>query len=226
MADIGAINNVTYTTFGDGIQQYKTNQPPEFKTFSGADIIATINVPVEIMDPRAKDNNSPIHRSALTPVVIANIQTITISTHRDKFPVRALKSINPRGFTRGPRTIAGTIIFTMFDHESLREVQDKVRKFFANAHNNYVVNTGNQSFTATLPRLLSDQLPPFDITISMANEYGWQAKTVLTGVEIVDWGNAMGVDDMFIEETMTYMARNIVPLHPDRVVSDPVPKVQ
>ena len=40
--------------------------------------------------------------------------TLTVSVHRVKSPVRACGYINPKGFARGGRTIAGTMILTQF----------------------------------------------------------------------------------------------------------------
>lgn len=200
------------TTSANFFNNRYTNVPT---TFSGADIVCTITVPLLINNPSATINGGPSYQTAMTPVTIGTLQTLTVSTHRDKFPVRSLHSLNPRGFTRGPRTIAGSLIFAMFDRESLRQVQDRVQTFFQQAGSTYSTTVGNINLSGSLPRLLSDDLPPFDITITMANESGDVARMVITGVEIVDWGNAMGIDDMFIEETMSYMAQDIIPLHPD-----------
>ena len=196
-----------------------------YSTFSGADIAATITVPLLLTDPRASQSSSAVYQTAMAPVTIGNLQTITVSTHRDKYPVRVLGRTNPKGFTYGPRTIAGTLIFSMFDRESLRTVQDKVQKFYQQASATYAATVGNVNLSTSLPRLLSDDLPPFDVTVTMANEYGDVAKMMIVGVEIVDWGNTMGVDDMFIEETMSYMAQNVVPIHPDSLSANPFPKV-
>ena len=40
--------------------------------------------------------------------------TLTVSVHREKAPARACGYINPKGFARGRRTIAGTLILTQF----------------------------------------------------------------------------------------------------------------
>jgi hypothetical protein len=53
--------------------------------------------------------------------VLAEAQTISISTHREKNAVRALGHVYPMSFVRGQREIAGSIIFTVFDeHVSIR----------------------------------------------------------------------------------------------------------
>jgi hypothetical protein len=57
--------------------------------------------------------------------------------------------------------------------------------------------------------ILMDMMPPFDITISMRNEYGNGATMVIKGVVIVDEGQVMSIEDMITENTMSYMAMDI-----------------
>jgi hypothetical protein len=180
-----------------------------YSTFSGADILASITVPVLTNDP-VNGNNTVITQ----PVTIGNLQTISVSSHRDKFPVRAFGRTSPKGFTRGPRTIAGSLIFTMFDRESLTEVQAKVAAFYKSAHAIYTTAYGNSTISSLVPTLAADELPPFDITITLINDRGVASVARILGVEIVDNGQVMGIDDLFIEETMSYTAREYYPMYP------------
>ena len=59
----------------------------------------------------------------------------------------------------------------------------------------------------------SDQIPPFDITITYANEYGNAAVRSLYGVEILNEGSGASMDDVMIEETMTFVARELGPMN-------------
>jgi hypothetical protein len=59
---------------------------------------------------------------------------------------------------------------------------------------------------------LADMLPPFDIIITLVNEYGQYAKMKIFGVTIIDEGQTLSIDDLFIEQTYTFMARGIQPL--------------
>lgn len=56
-----------------------------------------------------------------------------------------------------------------------------------------------------------DEIPPFDIVITMANEYGHIAQKSIIGVEILNVGSGFSVDSMSIDEAMTYVAREITP---------------
>jgi len=57
----------------------------------------------------------------------------------------------------------------------------------------------------------SDQIPPFDVTIVAANEYGSGMNMRIIGVEIINEGYGISVDDMNSEQQMTYVARAIIP---------------
>lgn len=56
-----------------------------------------------------------------------------------------------------------------------------------------------------------DQLPPFDVVIVAANEYGKAAQMRIYGVEILNEGSGFSIDDMVIENQMTYVCRTILP---------------
>lgn len=60
----------------------------------------------------------------------------------------------------------------------------------------------------------ADQVPPFDITISFANEYGQCAVKSIYGVELLNEGSGASMDDLVMEETMTFVAREIGPMIP------------
>lgn len=135
--------------------------------------------------------------------VLAELQTLSISTHREKFPVRGLSSAYPRSFTRGARTIAGSMIFTVFDSNVLSE-------FLESHPSDY--DAHNPSTTA-----LIDQIPPFDITVAFANELGQVSRMAIYGVEFVNEGQTMSIEDLLLENVVQYVARDYDPM---RVVSN------
>jgi hypothetical protein len=138
-----------------------------YTSFSGTDIVATLAFPGK------------------APVVFGELQTITYSIHRDKFPVRTLGRINPKGFAFGGRTIAGSLIFTVFDRHA-------------------IISAFGSPFSVT------DELPPFDVTINLKNEYGDASVIRITGITIIDEGQVMSIEDILTENTMSYMATDIV----------------
>jgi len=161
------------------------------RTFSGADITAVVHV--------LGNNNMS------RPVIIANASTLSYSIHREKHPVRALGHTYPRGYTRGSRTIAGSIIFTMFDREVLWAL---IQSYSHDTE----WNEGEYEYSSYSP--LIDQLPPFDLTITFANEYGAVANMGIYGVEIVDEGTVMSIDDLLVEKTCSFVARDIDMIRP------------
>lgn len=56
-----------------------------------------------------------------------------------------------------------------------------------------------------------DQILPFDIAIVAANEYGQSAQMRLYGCEILNEGSGFSIDDIVIENQMTYVCRTILP---------------
>ena len=61
--------------------------------------------------------------------------------------------------------------------------------------------------------MYADQIPPFDITVTMRNEYGHSAVQTLYGVEILNEGSGMSIDDITTEKACTFVARGIGHLH-------------
>jgi len=134
---------------------------------------------------------------AFSTKVLAEIQTLTISSFREKSPVRSLGTVYPKGFVRGPRSIAGSIIFTVFNQQVLEGLMDTIDMV-----------DQNRPFTT----ILIDQLPPFDITIAFANEYGSISRMAIYGIELICEGQAMSVQDLLIESTVQYQARDFDPM--------------
>ena len=180
-----------------------------YSTFSGADIVCSITVPMLTTDPV---NGNAVVSSA--PVIIGNLQTISVSTHRDVQPVGALGFVNAKGYTKGRRTIAGSLIFTLFNHESLQQVQKQVRDYYQRAKLIYDAAYGNNGIKNLIPHFKVDELPPFDVTITGANELGQAIQARVIGIQIVDNGVVMGIDDLFTEETMSYIAQDYNPPAP------------
>jgi hypothetical protein len=90
-----------------------------------------------------------------------------------------------------------------------------------------VLNAGNQvqaaesSLTTNIDEdqeamapWFSDQIPPFDITLAAANEYGSFAVMRIFGVEILNEGYGVSIDDIVSEQQMTYVARTLVGWRP------------
>lgn len=138
------------------------------------------------------------------PVIIGEVQTVTYSLYTPTNPVYNLGSHKPSGYVRGPRTIAGTIIFTVFDRHALISA-------FHYAYDNYMdVKCLDKDY-------LSDELPPFHLQISFLNEYGQSSVMTIYDVRITTEGQTMSIEDLITENTMQYMASDIRLMEPDYV---------
>jgi len=60
----------------------------------------------------------------------------------------------------------------------------------------------------------ADEIPPFDITISFANEYGQKAYIVIYGVEILNEGTGYSIDSVIAEKACTFVARRVQSMQP------------
>jgi hypothetical protein len=136
--------------------------------------------------------------------VLGEVQTISWSIFREKSPVRPLGSVYPRGFTRGPRTIAGTMVFTMFYKHVLHEFLEANLAVYSSGTSDYDL----QQNTATLP----DQLPPLNLGFVFANEYGAISYMGIYGVEFVQDGGTFSIEDILSENVVQYVARDIDPM--------------
>lgn len=55
----------------------------------------------------------------------------------------------------------------------------------------------------------ADEILPFDITITMANEYGQKAVLVIYGVELLNEGSGYSIDSVTTEKAYTFVARRV-----------------
>lgn len=114
--------------------------------------------------------------------------------------------------TRGTRTIAGSMVFTVFDRHVLF---DLLRKSPGDMNTNAV----SAQNLADLSYVMVDQLPQFDIVIQFANEYGYASELVIFGVEISAEGQVMSVEDLITENTVQYTATHMTLMRPGGYLS-------
>lgn len=200
----------------DNIKEYRYKYPNE--SFSGCDMTATIvygwdkesngdglGAPGNNNDATMGKGKSltrpPIQLNPADPAnstkkwnakVIGEIQTISYSIHMEKRPVRSIGNVNAKDYVMGPRTIAGSLVFAVFNKHFAKDIIAD--------HNGYF-----KEGTA----FMVDELPPFNIVISMANEYGLRSKLVIYGVRLLNEGQVMSVNDVYTENTYQFVATDI-----------------
>lgn len=148
-------------------------------SFSGTDMVVSI-------DSIFPDGTKFSH-------VIGSIQTLSYSVHMDKHPVRSIGNANAKDYVFGPRTIAGSLIFAVFNKHFAYELLEKAS-----------ASTGMTNY-----HFLMDEMPPFNITVSLANEYGQTARLAIYGVRIINEGQTMSVNDIYTENTYQFVATDI-----------------
>lgn len=217
--------------------------------------------------------------------VIGELQQISWAVQREKAPVFTLGSPDARSFSRGKRGIAGSMVFAVFDHDSLisamQHVWDKIAppamftakgniatsksEAFLDAIDmlkwnlktgsdiqsgygfsgtsaieanmaegsdgapasrdkeyDYFVESWNKADQVYVPAgfepirgeniLYADTLPPFDVTLTFANEYGQTAFQKIYDVDILNESSGVSVDTVVMERQVTYIARRLSPL--------------
>lgn len=183
---------------------YNTSEyQKSYNSFSGSDIVATMG-----------------------NIVIGELQSITFSVTREKAPIYTMGDANPRSFSRGKRGIAGSLVFTVFDRDALHGLKENTT---INAHG---LNTSAIHREGISPQgvhkdseknpndiidkwkkkrqpVYSDEIPPFDITVTFLNEYGQSSRMIIFAVEILNEGMGMSVDDITTEKACTFVARAI-----------------
>lgn len=246
-------------------------------SFSGADLVATF-----------------------ANQTIGELQQISWAVQRDKAPVFTCGSPDARSFSRGKRGLAGSMVFAVFDHDSLvsalQPVWDDIAPsaMFTAAANN--VNANSENFQnaldmikwnktvteATLSEadneakragygfsygstnsgdftneidaqiqngsnnepiidsdnvitswrdngdeifvpagfspirgqnvIYADTLPPFDVTLTFASEYGHTAFQKIYDVDILNESSGASVDTVVMARQVTWIARRLSPL--------------
>lgn len=166
---------------------------------------------------------------------IGTLQAVSFSITREKAPVYTMGSADPRSYSRGKRGIAGTMVFILFDRHMLLDLM-KNRMFQSDVDDVKPIHWPDQTSAIPDAQLLtdirsvenaesdltsvfsdqelaspwySDQIPPFDVVLAANNEYGASAKMVIYGVEILNESSGVSIDDIVIEQTMTYAARQV-----------------
>lgn len=155
----------------------------------GRSFFSFINADVRAILPWYKE----LGRGESNYVNLPGLNLITISEHRDKYPVVSFGRTGVKGFTHGHRTTAGSLGFITAGHSPFYPVIQRYSRWaFA--------ETGGLSFVGP------DQIPPFDLSITMINEVGDATALFVRGIEIIDSSRSIGVQDIQLTEVFSYIA--------------------
>jgi hypothetical protein len=157
-----------------------------FRTFSGIDIIALASL------------NTVVSR-------LEGLTSLSWSVHRGSTPNRSIGKPSAGARARGGRTIAGTMVFTLADHHPLLELLPGDFPMTSLA-------TLEKDPDLWRPLMMADQIPPFDLVLTMTNEYGHASVVSLYGIEVQDEGTVLGIDNLVTEMVIQYTAVAMDPI--------------
>lgn len=171
-------NSSSYSARSYGRYRTTSDYVRTYTSYSGHDMVCTFEIPLQGGGVIAK--------------VVGEVQTISYSIHNEKMPVRVLGDMNVKGFVFGSRTIAGSIVFTVFDRHWAQDLIDQYKQT--------IKSSGH---------VLSDEMPGINVTISMANEYGDKSRLAIYHVTFVNEGQVMSINDVYTENTYQFFATDI-----------------
>jgi hypothetical protein len=125
------------------------------------------------------------------PILLGSLTTLSHSVFREKKPVPLLGKINVGGYTRGMRSIAGTMVFTLINQHLTEDIIAQVP--YLKEHD----------------KVKADEIPFFDLMVVCANEYGSASQMMIYGAEFYEDGQVISVQDIYIENTFSFVARDI-----------------
>lgn len=165
--------------------------------------------------------------------VFGNLLSISWNVTREKAPIYVLGVKDPVSMSRGKRGIAGTLSFQNFDRDAIQMlIANDPSKYM---YTDYISNVVSYDLVygpdptngwvdwrqadayrgiTQATAYYADQMPPLDVTLTYVNEYGNIAVEQVFGLEILNEGKGVHIDDMAVETAMTYIARGIGKLTP------------
>lgn len=173
------------------------------------------------------DDNSDYSDVTDKNIRLEGLATISYSIHEAKSPVRRLGERSVAGYTKGIRTIAGSMVFLVIEDHPLASLVKANNKTYAYSTDN---NTKGVSFKKIKEetRYVSTMLKPFNIGLfyktevaftgnkntgkyehAMKSTFNDMAHLVISGVEIISEGMVTSVNDMVTEITMQFVAHDV-----------------
>lgn len=146
----------------------------EYKSFSGTDAV------IDLVFPGKR------------AIRLGTITTLSYSVLRIKNPIRTFGRISPRGFTKGSRVIAGSMIFSVTNNHWVNIVKESYPEIFEGIN-----------------KIKADELPPFDILITYSNEYGATSYYTVYGITVEEEGQVVSIEDAMTENVIKFIARDI-----------------
>lgn len=126
-------------------------------------------------------------------IPLKTINMISISQHRDHYPVSGLGNRPIRGVTKGQRLSAGAMSFVAHGESAFSEAMRKYQLWRGFSVTDAIFST-------------PDELPPMDLLITMINEEGSAMALWIKGLVIVDSSRPLDTVNIQTTETYSFMA--------------------
>lgn len=170
-----------------------------YSSIGPCDITAMVNMPIANVGGDVQS----------IPVPFGTLHTVSVSSFRDKTEVRVLGRVSASGVTGGPRTVAGTLVFSAINEWDFRHIYNRLR---ANINESNLVNSSGSKIYMQMPdNMYADELPPFDIYILGYTEYGSKCYRIIYGVSILMSSTVIATNNLNIDCTYQYKAIDISP---------------
>lgn len=170
---------------------YNADANLEARDYSYANLSATALLPAGFGDA-----------ATIARVPLPTLTLVSISTHRDVYPVVASGQRGIRGYGVGHRVVAGTLGFNIAKENP-----------FADLIRAYSSWQGNAYYSENI---LPDELPPFDLLLLFKDDKsGWKSgwmKYLIKGIKILDSSRQISVRDIMLTDTYSFMAMGITEL--------------
>ncbi len=171
-------------------------------------------------------------------VRLESLATISYSVYEAKSPVRRLGERTVAGYTKGIRTVAGSMVFLVIEDHPLAELVRSANKTKMWSEDNDKKGKSPKLIDSE-NRYLSTMLEPFNIGLfyrtevsfienkraytqtqgkyasGYISEFNDMAQLIISGVEIISEGMVTSVNDMVTEVTMQFVAHDVYNIEKD-----------
>ena len=131
---------------------------------------------------------------------LGTLDSFSFSTFREKNAIRTLGRSHALGYTRGPRTVAGSLTFNATQ-------ENELLAFFAG------VDLNENTYTnIPMKTVMLDQIDPFNVILMFSNEMGGNSVLQLFNLELSSESQRMSVHDVVIQNTVNFYATDILPM--------------
>jgi hypothetical protein len=208
-------------------------------SFSGADVKSIVYYPGGDRESTWYGSFGKGEREDWT---LNSLHSVSLSVHEAKDMVRSLGYRGIRGTTSSVRTIAGTMIFLVVNDHPLRDLIRNCYQSPLYRRTGWSIDreqVGVGSIYGNIQQLnrLATMIPPFNMINIAVNElgstregaeiypndritgpvnpkslYGSGMAEMIEGIEFIDEGKVISINDIVTEITFSFIARNIKPL--------------